>query len=268
MTGKGRNLLSIGLAMVFVAGAALACGPAAKIPVTVVIESPGSGSPVSMGQQVVIDSTVAAEAGVERVELAVDGQVVRRDVPPSGNPTEFRVSQLWTPTAPGQAMVSVVAYDVNGASSEAATIMLHVATSGEVVPPETPATTGGDCALDSQFVADVTIPDGTAVSPGQAFVKTWRVRNSGTCDWGAGFELACVSGAQMGGPASVPLPAIPAGGEAEVSVNLTTPSTYGTHKGTWRIASGDGTLFGTNLAVTIVVPAPATDAPQPPPPPD
>src|SRR5512138_2778546 len=34
-----------------------------------------------------------------------------------------------------------------------------------------------------QFVADVTIPDGTVMTPNQAFTKTWRVKNVGTCAW-------------------------------------------------------------------------------------
>ena len=33
----------------------------------------------------------------------------------------------------------------------------------------------------AQFIADVTIPDGTHFTPGAAFKKTWRIRNIGTC---------------------------------------------------------------------------------------
>src|SRR5215210_4125964 len=32
-----------------------------------------------------------------------------------------------------------------------------------------------------QFVADVNIPDDTNMSPGQDFIKTWRVKNTGSC---------------------------------------------------------------------------------------
>jgi hypothetical protein len=101
------------------------------------------------------------------------------------------------------------------------------------------------------------------LSPGAGFVKTWRVRNSGTCDWEAGFELVFVSGAQMGGPGSVTLPAVAAGAETDVSVSLVAPSSYGTHKGTRRIRATDGTVFGTNLTVVIEVVSPATGTPTP-----
>jgi hypothetical protein len=257
----------------------MACGPTPAPEgegVSVVINSPGSGSKVAVGQEVSIDATAAADAGVDRVELSVNGTLVSRDMPPSGNPTTFRVVQSWTPEVEGPATLSVVAFDVDGAASDAATIMLQVGDGegdgpGTVMPPgltETslpPVTTDAGCTPDSQYVADVTVPDGTVMGQGQAFVKTWRVRNSGTCDWGAGYELVFVSGAQMGGPTSVTLPAIAAGGEADVSVDLTAPSTYGTHKGTWRMRADDGTPFGVNLSVVVVVPAPVTDTPEPPP---
>jgi hypothetical protein len=277
MSAKGRNLLQIYLAAAFLVGAVLACGPTpAPQVVTAVINSPGDGGTVVVGQAVMIDSAITAAAGVDRVDLSVNGQVIRHDTPPEGNPTEFRVSQLWTPTSEGQATITVVVYDVNDASDEA-TITLRAVASGGIVPtgtpgpisvatestktPPPPVTTEAGCTLDSQYVADVTIPDGTVMSPGAGFVKTWRVRNSGTCDWEAGFQLTFVSGDQMDGPASVSLPAVAAGSETDVSASLAAPSTYGTHKGTWRIRATDGTMLGTNLTVVIAVVSPATEAP-------
>jgi hypothetical protein len=276
MSVKRRNLFRVGLAILFLIGVALACCPTAGA-VTVEINSPVAGSTVVVGQEVLIDSMTTAGAGVARVELSVDGAVVRRDVPPSGNPTTFRVSQPWTPVAEGQVTVAVVAFDVNGASNQAA-ITLQAVASGAVVPtadpgsavppgptetPPPPVTTEAGCTLGSSYVADVTIPDGTVMTPGAAFVKTWKVKNSGTCDWDAGFELIFVGGAQMSGPASVLLPAVTAGSQTDISVNLTAPTTHGTHKGTWRIRAEDGTVFGTNLTVLIEVPAPVTDTPVP-----
>ncbi len=35
---------------------------------------------------------------------------------------------------------------------------------------------------------DVTIPDGTPMSPGQEFVKTWRIRNTGICTWDTDYQ--------------------------------------------------------------------------------
>ena len=33
------------------------------------------------------------------------------------------------------------------------------------------------CTDRAQFLADVTVPDGTRFDPGQAFTKTWKLRN-------------------------------------------------------------------------------------------
>src|SRR5690349_21676550 len=49
------------------------------------------------------------------------------------------------------------------------------------------------------FVADVNIPDGTSMSPGQDFLKTWRVKNTGSCPWGAGYKLVHAYGDDMSG---------------------------------------------------------------------
>ena len=35
---------------------------------------------------------------------------------------------------------------------------------------------------------DVNVPDGTQMTPGQQFVKTWRIKNDGICTWGAGYH--------------------------------------------------------------------------------
>jgi hypothetical protein len=40
---------------------------------------------------------------------------------------------------------------------------------------------------DAVWVADVTVPDGTQMTPGQDFVKTWKIRNTGSCTWGTGY---------------------------------------------------------------------------------
>jgi hypothetical protein len=208
-----------------------------------------------------------ADAGVARVELSINGQVVRTDAPPSGNPTTFSVAQPWIPVAEGDVTVSVVAYDTKEAASAAAVITLRVVpgaasvggTPPTAVPSPTPVedvTVSGGCTLNASYVTDLTIPDNTEMLPGAAFVKTWRIRNSGTCDWTAGFNLVFVGGDQMGGEATVPLPATAAGGTADLSIHLTAPATPGTYRGNWRMQSDEGLAFGSQVYVQIVVPAP------------
>src|SRR3990172_5424961 len=61
------------------------------------------------------------------------------------------------------------------------------------------------CVDDSEFVSDVTVPDGTSFGPGTVFRKIWRIRNSGTCSWDAGYRFAFLAGDRMSGPRSTPL---------------------------------------------------------------
>jgi hypothetical protein len=113
-------------------------------------------------------------------------------------------------------------------------------------PSPTPAPTAVGCVDKVSFVSDVTIPDNTYLSPGQAFVKTWRLRNAGTCIWTADYALVFVDGHSMGGNPSVPLQAPVAPGEtADLSVTLTAPAGNGTYEGKWRLRNADGKLFGT-----------------------
>jgi hypothetical protein len=122
----------------------------------------------------------------------------------------------------------------------------------------------GECTLNAKFVQDVTIPDGTELGPGAAFVKVWRMRNTGTCTWEAGTKLVFSSGDQMGGPADVPVttPVAP-GSEVDISANLSAPSTPGAYQGKWQLRDQKGTFFGSAIWVKIVVPSPATNTPKP-----
>jgi hypothetical protein len=252
--------------------AILACGPGPEDGTgpSVTITSPASGTSIAVGEEVQIVSTVAADAGVDRVELSVNGQVVRTDTPPEGNPTTFSVAQPWTPVAEGQVTISVIAYDAEGAASDPATITVQVgAAVGEETPevpepsptPEEDVEGPGGCSLNAAYVADVTVPDDTEMDPDEDFTKTWRLRNSGTCEWSADYRLVFVSGDQMGAPASVPVPATAAGATVDVSIQMTAPSDPGTYRGNWRMQSDEGTVFGSQVYVRIVVPEPATPTP-------
>jgi hypothetical protein len=131
-----------------------------------------------------------------------------------------------------------------------------------IPPTETPTGSGpGGCTLSEQFIADVTIPDGTVLAPGAPFVKTWRVKNTGTCVW-ENYKLIFAAGAQMSGPSSVNVNNTPPGSTVDVSVNLVAPTTPGQHKGGWRFQATNGSVFG-SLTVVIEVPALATSTPVP-----
>ena len=102
------------------------------------------------------------------------------------------------------------------------------------------------------FVKDVTIPDGTVVSPGETFTKVWRLKNRGTCTWTSDYMLVFHSGSQMGGTTAVRLPGSVAPGQTvDVSVTLTAPADAGSYKGYWILRNASGALFGTSDKANI-----------------
>ncbi len=108
-----------------------------------------------------------------------------------------------------------------------------------VTPIPTPVPAGvvpsGSCLNNAQFVADVTIPDGASVAPGQPFVKIWRFKNTGTCPWNNTYSITKTQGDTilMTGTAAS-LPSAPPGMEVDISVTLTVA--LGTPIGTQQIA--------------------------------
>ncbi len=133
-----------------------------------------------------------------------------------------------------------------------------------LVGPETDLARMG-CVLDSLFVSDVTIPDDTVIEPGAAFTKTWRILNSGNCDWGEGFRLVFQDGERLNEAGEVPVPLTRAWTTVDLSVEMTAPASAGAYTSIWGLQAPDGTLFGINPFIRFVVeesisPTPTTTA--------
>ncbi len=125
---------------------------------------------------------------------------------------------------------------------------------------ETALPTAPTCVLSSQYVADVTIPDGALMNPGAAFTKTWRVRNNGTCAWDSNFMIAFVSGANLAGFTQNLIAPTAPGAMADISIPMTAPASNGAYTGFWRLRDANGQFFGTSLSVKILVGSPTAAA--------
>src|SRR5512138_434540 len=91
-----------------------------------------------------------------------------------------------------------------------------------------PSQVSAAVCYQAQFVADITVPDGTRYNPDTAFKKTWRLRNIGTCTWNTNDVMFFESGAQMGPTASVSMPQVTApGNTVDISVDMKAPSAAG-----------------------------------------
>lgn len=104
------------------------------------------------------------------------------------------------------------------------------------------------------FVADVNVPDDTNMAPGQDFLKTWRVKNTGSCPWGAGYELVYAGYAsEMSGQAQPLTQVVQPGQEVEVSVQFTAPDEIGEYLSAWQMANPRGVTFPEAIYVRIIV---------------
>jgi hypothetical protein len=105
-----------------------------------------------------------------------------------------------------------------------------------------------------EFVADVNIPDDTNMSPGQDFLKTWRVKNTGSCPWGEGYELVYADYANdMDGQPQPLTEVVQPGQEVEISVQFTAPSEIGNYLSAWQMENPAGVTFEDIIFVRIIV---------------
>jgi hypothetical protein len=109
------------------------------------------------------------------------------------------------------------------------------------IPTITPTEDNCDKA---KFITDVTVPDGTAFSPGENYTKTWRVRNNGTCTWTSDYALVFVSGEKMGGTTpQLLMTSVAPGDTVDISIDLKAPATDGNYVGNWQIRNSSNDLF-------------------------
>lgn len=131
-------------------------------------------------------------------------------------------------------------------------------TGGAGVPgvglPGVATSAGATSCYRLAFVSDVSIPDNTPMTPGQTFTKTWKVSNTGSCAWEAGFKFAFTSGEAMNGVTYTLPSAVPANATIDISIAMTAPTNRtGAIRGNWRMSTAAGQFFGDEVYVVIVV---------------
>lgn len=105
-----------------------------------------------------------------------------------------------------------------------------------------------------RFVRHQTFPDGTRVSPGTVFNKTWLVRNEGPGTWPEGAVLCSAGGDQLSGePVKHAVPQLEQLGELELTIQLQAPEASGRFVAYFRMQTADGQNFGQRLWADIVV---------------
>ena len=115
-------------------------------------------------------------------------------------------------------------------------------------PTATPPCTDG-----LAFVEDISIPDGTIVSPNASVDKRWLVQNNGSCNWDSRYRLKFVGGLEMGATTEQALYPARSGAQATIRINFTAPGEPGTYTTAWQAIDPNGEPFGDAIFMEIVV---------------
>ncbi|XP_071545790.1 uncharacterized protein [Panulirus ornatus] len=145
----------------------------------------------------------------------------------------------------------------------------------EALAEDSPSEGNGGAATrgyDALYLKDITYPDGSQVTPGTEFVKTWRVANSGVMPWNEKTTLCKWTQVRFrGSPAGwklkpslkkVVCPPLKPGEESDISITFTAPSEPGWYATHWRFCQR-GRVFGNQMWCAIHVTDDASaDRPQ------
>ena len=105
----------------------------------------------------------------------------------------------------------------------------------------------GNCTDQATYVSDVTIPDNTVIAPGIAFVKTWRLKNTGSCTWNNNYLVVHLLGAIMTQQPGYWIvqqgQTVQPGQTVDISVGMTAPIENGNYTAYWGLKGRNGQLM-------------------------
>ncbi|MBI5304394.1 MAG: hypothetical protein HY868_19835 [Chloroflexi bacterium] len=274
---KIQNLKWFVLVMLMFALVACGGGGGSSRP-TVAVTSMSSSTPTD-GQIVTLQVSAIDAKGIAEIELTEGADMLAEaNITP---PQKTVMAPLTWRASAGQHTLTVRSLNQDSMYSDPVTIAMNVApapaptiapapTAAPVptiapnpqpTPPPAPTQPPqpGPCTNVAQFVADVTVPDGTQWMPNQSFNKIWRVKNGGTCTWTTKYQLVFASGEAMTGLRAMNLANNVAPGQTiDLLVTMGAPATGGSHSGIWQIKDESGATLNLFLKVAIV-----TVLPQP-----
>ncbi|MFZ5820968.1 MAG: NBR1-Ig-like domain-containing protein [Chloroflexota bacterium] len=125
-----------------------------------------------------------------------------------------------------------------------------------ITPLAALATQAGTVCNNSEYIADITYPDGEVVQDKQLIAKVWQIKNTGTCTWDDGYALRHVMGESLGGmPWEITSKSqfVEPGEIVEIRIDMQTGTQGGERGGCWQMYGDDGYNFGTLLCIKIIV---------------
>ncbi len=157
---------------------------------------------------------------------------------PAPPPTTAPVTAAPTTTAPTTPPTSA-APEVSATTAAPTTV------------PAATAASGGPCTDQASFVSDVTVPDYSHFDPREAFTKTWRVKNAGTCTWTADYQVKYAHGDALGPTAAFPMTETAPGATMDISVDLAAPATDGKYETFYQLLNPKGDAIPVDNGASI-----------------
>jgi len=132
------------------------------------------------------------------------------------------------------------------ATSQQTEEVLPTNTAAPTQEPTAAATPTKQVVCDQASFVSETVPDGTDFYPGEAFTKTWTLKNVGSCTWNADYDVVFVDGNAMNAPASKQLTTatVAPGQSIQISLELKAPLASGSERGDFKLRNANGAVFG------------------------
>ena len=103
------------------------------------------------------------------------------------------------------------------------------------------------------FISDLTIPDGTVVSPDSTLDKRWEVENSGNCNWDENYRIRLIAGPQLSAQKEQALYPARSGTRAIIRFVFKAPLELGSYRSAWQAFNPRGEPFGDPFFIDILV---------------
>lgn len=104
-----------------------------------------------------------------------------------------------------------------------------------------------------EVVEETNHKDVNSLCPGQSFMKTWRVKNTGQEPWPNNMKAKYIRGYGFSHVTVVSVPAIGPGETTDVSIPMKAPQNFGLYQSQWRIVTQSGVYCGSQLAIEVNV---------------
>jgi len=181
--------------------------------------------------------TVMAQFSLELTQTALAAPTATQ-MPTNTPPTSFAVVSPGAESPVAPALTPIATF---GAGTQPTSVIsLPTITSVAVLPTQS----GPLC--DDYILANETVPDGTVFKPGEDFVKTFTLQNTGTCRWDEGYSFEYLGGTLDGYTIKLKKSQdfVDPGSSITFKLDLTASVQQQTYTDCWRMKNDGGYYFG------------------------